>query len=111
MPGHKLRGQLRREITFIWVILKTKTLGIAWLNRTCSECRYCRSGRENLCERAHFTGWTKNGGYAEYVSAPAAFVYSLPERFDDLRAAPLLCAGIIGYRSLRLTGIEKGKWS
>ncbi len=111
IPGHQIVGQVESVGAGVSEFRVNQRVGIAWLNRTCSECRYCRSGRENLCERAHFTGWTKNGGYAEYVSAPAAFVYSLPERFDDLRAAPLLCAGIIGYRSLRLTGIEKGKWS
>ncbi|HJZ81278.1 MAG TPA: zinc-binding alcohol dehydrogenase family protein, partial [Pyrinomonadaceae bacterium] len=84
-------------------------VGIAWLRRTCGVCRFCRSARENLCERAEFTGWTQNGGFAEYVVAPAEFVYSLPAGFEDLQAAPLLCAGIIGYRSLRLTGIED--WS
>jgi len=85
-------------------------VGIAWLHRTCGLCRFCVAGHENLCERADFTGWTRDGGYAEYVVAPGSFVYSLPQNFEDLQAAPLLCAGIIGYRSLRLTGIEKEKW-
>jgi propanol-preferring alcohol dehydrogenase len=81
-------------------------VGIAWLRRTCGVCLFCRRGKENLCERAEFNGWTANGGFAEYVVAPADFVYALPQQFDDSQAAPLLCAGIIGYRSLRLTGIE-----
>lgn len=83
-------------------------VGVAWLHRTDGICRFCRSGRENLCERPQFTGWDVDGGYAEYVVAPADFVYPLPEGFSDEQAAPLLCAGIIGYRSLRLTGLERG---
>jgi propanol-preferring alcohol dehydrogenase len=80
-------------------------VGVPWLHRTCGRCRFCRSGRENLCENALFTGWDVDGGFAEYVVAPAGFVYRLPEGMDDLAAAPLLCAGIIGYRCLRLAGI------
>ena len=75
-------------------------------------CDHCRRGRENLCGSADFTGWTVDGGYAEYAVAPAAFTYKLPEGFDDLQAAPLLCAGIIGYRALRHTriGERSGGW-
>lgn len=83
-------------------------VGVAWLHRTDGTCRFCRAGRENLCERPQFTGWDVDGGYAEYVVAPAEFVYPLPEGFSDEQAAPLLCAGIIGYRSLRLAGVERG---
>jgi len=71
-------------------------------------CEYCRSARENLCERAVFTGWMVNGGYAEYVVAPEDLVYSPPEGFSDLHVAPLLCAGIIGFRTLRLSGVRPG---
>jgi alcohol dehydrogenase, propanol-preferring len=85
--------------------------GIAWLQRTCGVCRFCISGRENLCELAVFSGWTVDGGYAEYMVAPAAYAYHLPEGFSDMDAAPLLCAGIIGYRSLRLTGLREGDWA
>ncbi len=85
-------------------------VGIAWLHRTDGLCRFCVSGRENLCERADFTGWTRDGGFSEYAVAPALFAYSLPQNFKDLQAAPLLCAGIIGYRCLRLTGIEQKEW-
>jgi propanol-preferring alcohol dehydrogenase len=81
-------------------------VGVAWLHRTCGTCRFCRSGRENLCEVADFTGWTVDGGFATEVKAPAAFTYPLPDDLSDLAAAPLLCAGIIGYRALKLTGIE-----
>jgi propanol-preferring alcohol dehydrogenase len=83
-------------------------VGIPWLHETCGVCEYCRSGRENLCESPTFTGWTVHGGYAEYAVAPESFVYPLPEGFGDLHVAPLLCAGIIGFRTLRLSGIEPG---
>jgi len=76
-------------------------VGVAWLHRTCGSCRFCAAGRENLCEQAEFTGWTRDGGFAEYVVAPADFVYPLPQQLSDLEVAPLLCAGIVGYRSLR----------
>lgn len=81
-------------------------VGAAWLGRTCGECRFCLSGRENLCELAEFNGWTRDGGYAEYAAVSADFVYPLPDGFDDLSAAPLLCAGIIGYRALKLAGVR-----
>jgi len=80
-------------------------VGVPWLYRTCGRCRFCLSGRENLCENAEFTGWDVDGGFAEYTVAPADFVYRLPEGMDDLAVAPLLCAGIIGYRCLRLVGV------
>src|ERR1700734_390135 len=83
-------------------------VGIAWLHSTDGTCEYCRAQKENLCDHPTFTGWTVNGGYAEYALAEESFVYPIPEGFDDLKAAPLLCAGIIGFRSLRLSGIERG---
>src|SRR5437899_1006991 len=83
-------------------------VGVPWLRQTCGVCPFCRSGRENLCERATFTGWDADGGYAEYMVAPEAFIYPLPQGFPDEQAAPLLCAGIIGYRSLALTGLSSG---
>ena len=79
-------------------------IGVPWLGWTDGECRYCLSGRENLCERARFTGYDIDGGYAEYVVADERFCFPLPEGYPDLQAAPLLCAGLIGYRSLRLAG-------
>lgn len=99
-PGHQIVGTVEDT---------GQRVGVAWLNRTCGHCRFCLSGRENLCDTAEFTGWTRNGGFAEYVSAPKDFVYPLPKKFPDLQAAPLLCAGIIGYRALRLTSISN--WS
>jgi len=111
IPGHQVVGEIAALGSGVNDLHAGQRAGVAWLHRTCGQCRYCRAGCENLCEQAEFTGWTTNGGFAEYVVAPAAFVYPLPEGFDDLQAAPLLCAGIIGYRSLRLTGIEKKRWS
>ena len=84
-------------------------VGIAWLGGADGTCEHCLAGRENLCEQAEFTGWTRDGGYAERMVARRDFVFPIPERFDDIHAAPLLCAGIIGYRSLRLSGIRPGE--
>ena len=79
-------------------------VGVPWLGWTCGECRFCRSGRENLCERALFTGYNLDGGYAEAAVADARYCFRIPEGYDAVQAAPLLCAGLIGYRSLRLAG-------
>jgi len=84
-------------------------VGVPWLHWTCSSCEHCRRGEENLCEQALFTGLDVNGGYAEYMVAPADFVVPIPDVFSDTEAAPLLCAGIIGYRSLRLAGVQPGE--
>jgi len=84
-------------------------VGAAWLRRTCGVCRFCHRGRENLCEAPRFSGWTDDGGFAELMVAPADFVYPVPDGFSDADAAPLLCAGIIGYRALALSGIAD--WS
>ena len=111
IPGHQIVGEVVEAGANVKSLKRGDRVGIAWLRRTCGVCRFCRTGRENLCEQAEFSGWTARGGFAEYVVAPADFVYALPKDFDDLQAAPLLCAGIIGYRSLRLTGIEKEKWA
>lgn len=111
IPGHQVVGEVIELGTNVTLFKRGDRVGAAWLRRTCGICRFCRSNRENLCERGEFNGWTENGGFAEYLAAPADFVYRLPQGFDDLQAAPLLCAGIIGYRSLRLTGIEKNKWA
>jgi propanol-preferring alcohol dehydrogenase len=94
VPGHQIVG----------VAADGRRLGVPWLGWTCGECRYCRSGRENLCERARFTGYDLDGGYAEHAVADERFCFPIPEGYPDLQAAPLLCAGLIGYRSLRLAG-------
>jgi propanol-preferring alcohol dehydrogenase len=106
IPGHQVVGRVAALGAGAEGFRVGERVGLAWLNRTCGECRFCRAGRENLCERAEFTGWTRDGGYAEYVAAPAQFAYALPEGFDDVQAAPLLCAGVIGYRALRLTELR-----
>lgn len=103
IPGHQVVGTVEAGP------MKFGTrVGVPWLHRTCGVCEYCRSNRENLCDRPEFTGWTVNGGYAEYLVAPADFVYAVPDRFEDVAAAPLLCAGIIGFRCLRLAEISRG---
>jgi len=83
-------------------------VGVAWLRGTCGSCRHCRSGRENLCEASTYTGWDADGGYAEYAVAREAYAYRIPDAFDDVAAAPLLCAGIIGYRALRRAQLPPG---
>ena len=108
IPGHQIVGTVERAGEGAHLVSIGARVGIAWLHHTCGVCEYCRSGRENLCEKADFTGYTVNGGYAEYVVAPEAFVYRIPDGFEDLHAAPLLCAGIIGFRCLRLSGVQRG---
>ena len=93
--GHQIVGR---------VVADGRRVGVPWLGWTCRECRYCRSGRENLCERARFTGYQIDGGYADYTVADARYCFALPRGYSDAEAAPLLCAGLIGYRSLRLAG-------
>jgi len=110
IPGHQIVGRVAALGSRVTDFAIGDRVGVAWLNRTCGVCEFCLACRENLCEQARFTGWTVDGGYAEYAAAPAAFTYRLPDRFDDIQAAPLLCAGIIGYRCLRLTGITENEW-
>jgi propanol-preferring alcohol dehydrogenase len=108
IPGHQVAGSVEALGPGAARFGLGDRVGIPWLRRTCGACRFCTSGRENLCESAHFTGWDADGGYAEYAVAPEEFVYPLPEGFSDEQAAPLLCAGIIGYRALSLTGLTSG---
>jgi len=108
VPGHQVVGVIEECGPEASRYRRGARVGIAWLHRTCGVCEFCLSQRENLCERAEFTGWTTDGGYAEYALAEEDFVYGLPEGFADLHVAPLLCAGIIGFRTLRLSGIERG---
>jgi len=108
IPGHQIVGtveQLGRNAT---KYAMGNRVGIAWLHKTDGTCSYCRSGRENLCDAPEFTGYTVNGGFAEYTVAHQDFVYPIPDGFADLQAAPLLCAGIIGFRCLRTAGIRRG---
>ncbi|MHC4990422.1 MAG: zinc-dependent alcohol dehydrogenase family protein [Planctomycetota bacterium] len=106
VPGHQIVGVVRVCGDGVRQHAPGDRVGVAWLHATCGTCRYCASGRENLCDDARFTGWTEDGGYAELAVARADFTYPLPPALSDLQAAPLLCAGIIGYRCLRQTGIE-----
>jgi propanol-preferring alcohol dehydrogenase len=107
-PGHQVVGVIEAIGGQVKQHQVGTRVGIAWLHSTDGTCEYCRAGQENLCDNPSFTGWTVDGGYAEYALAEESFVYPLPQGFDDLKAAPLLCAGIIGFRSLRLSGIERG---
>jgi len=111
IPGHQIVGRVAARGSQVENFKVGDRVGIAWLNRTCGKCEYCLSARENLCDQASFTGWTVNGGYADYAVAPASFTYQIPDDFQDVQAAPLLCAGIIGYRCLRLTGLSESEWS
>jgi alcohol dehydrogenase, propanol-preferring len=108
VPGHQVVGVVEAAGAGVRELREGDRVGIAWLNWACGECAYCRRGLENLCPRARFTGYHADGGYAEALSVPEAFAYRLPANFSDLEAAPLLCAGIIGYRSLRLSGAARG---
>ena len=108
IPGHQVVGTIVKRGKAAAKHPEGTRVGIPWLHRTDGVCEYCRRGQENLCEHALFTGYTANGGYAEYVTAPEAFVYPIPESFGDVQAAPLLCAGIIGFRALRLANLQTG---
>jgi propanol-preferring alcohol dehydrogenase len=108
IPGHQVVGVIEAAGDKAKRFPPGATVGIPWLHRTCGACDYCRADKENLCESPVFTGYTVDGGYAEYSVAPEAFVYPIPAGFQAEQAAPLLCAGIIGFRALRLSGIEPG---
>jgi len=107
IPGHEIVGVVAAKGARVEQFTVGQRLGVPWLGHTCGHCRYCLSGRENLCDDARFTGYTLNGGYAEYAVADARFCFPLPESFSDAEAAPLLCAGLIGYRALVAAGDAK----
>jgi propanol-preferring alcohol dehydrogenase len=109
IPGHQAVGIISRLGSGVTGRTIGERVGIAWLQGTCGQCEYCLSGRENLCLGARFTGYQIDGGYAEYAVLPAQFAYPIPQIFTDEEAAPLLCAGIIGYRALRLSQIQPGQ--
>ncbi|WP_447984857.1 zinc-dependent alcohol dehydrogenase family protein [Nitrospira sp. Nam74] len=109
IPGHETVGTIDRVGRNVRALKEGDRVGIAWLQRTCGHCEFCRSGRENLCSTPTFTGYHVDGGYAEYATVPEHFAYPIPSVFTDEEAAPLLCAGIIGYRALRLSGIRPGQ--
>ena len=109
IPGHQAVGTVMQVGSEVSEIKEGDRVGIAWLQETCGQCEFCTSGRENLCLNAKFTGYQVDGGYAEYAAGSARFAYPIPPIFSDEEAAPLLCAGIIGYRALRLSGIKPGQ--
>ena len=104
VPGHEIVGVVAAVGAGVHGLVAGDRVGIPWLARTCGACRYCRGGRENLCEAAAFTGYTVDGGYAEYALADARFCFRLPAGPSDVEIAPWLCAGLIGYRALRMAG-------
>lgn len=104
VPGHEIIGRIDEVGDHVKALEVGQRVGVPWLGKTCGECQYCRSGRENLCDRPLFTGYTRDGGYATHVVADARYVFALPEDGDDVATAPLLCAGLIGWRSLKMAG-------
>ena len=104
IPGHQIVGEVLEVEPGTEGIEPGSRIGVPWMGWTCGECRFCRSGRENLCEAARFTGYQIDGGYAEYAVADARFCFPIPTGYADRQAAPLLCAGLIGYRSLVMAG-------
>ena len=107
IPGHQIVGQIADSGTT--ELVAGTRVGVSWMGGVDGNCWYCRHGLENLCDSPTFTGYSQNGGYAEYAIAPADFTFSLDNRLDDLQAAPLLCAGIIGFRSLRVAEVKHGE--
>lgn len=108
VPGHQVVGRVAAVGAGVDPARLGQPVGLAWIAGTCGACRFCRSGRENLCERARFTGWDRDGGYATRVTARADFAHPLPPGCDAFDMAPLLCGGVIGYRALRVAGVQPG---
>jgi propanol-preferring alcohol dehydrogenase len=102
VPGHEIIGTVEAVGNSVSGFRKGQKVGVPWLGYTCGECPYCKRGMENLCENALFTGYTIDGGYAEYTAAYENYCFPIPEQYPDVQAAPLMCAGLIGYRSLRM---------
>lgn len=109
IPGHQVVGVVEKKGKKTSRFKEGERLGVAWLYSSCTQCGYCTRENENLCESARFTGYHVNGGYAEYIVVPEKFAYVIPAIFSDEEASPLLCAGIIGYRALRLSEIKPGQ--
>jgi propanol-preferring alcohol dehydrogenase len=108
IPGHQIVGSVAALGEGVVGLGIGDRVGVAWIASTCGTCRFCRSGRENLCDDVRCTGWHRDGGFAQQVTARADFVHRLPDGFDDAAAAPLLCGGAIGLRALRISGIREG---
>ena len=109
IPGHQIVGTVDARGSGAGALHLGTRVGVTWLAAACGECEHCLEGAENLCSRAAFTGYDRDGGFAEYAIVRADFAAPLPPGLDALRAAPLLCAGVIGYRSLRLSGVQPGQ--
>jgi len=109
VPGHQVVGRVDQIGAGVEAFQPGQRVGLAWLGRSCRRCRYCKQGKENLCNNATFTGYDVDGGFAEYAVADAAFAYKVPEGLPADQVAPLLCAGIIGYRAMKLADVERGK--
>lgn len=107
-PGHEVVGSVEELGPEVSGYSVGDSVGIAWLRKTCGACRHCSRGAENLCPNSRYTGWDDDGGYAQYTTVPAAFAYRLPTGYADIELAPLLCAGIIGYRALQRAGLPRG---
>ena len=107
VPGHEIVGTVTALGTGVSSFIPGQTVGIPWLGWACGSCRFCRSNRENLCDNARFTGYQTDGGYAEFTVADARYCFPLPPHLDPIQAAPLLCAGLIGFRSYRMTGAAR----
>jgi len=108
IPGHQIVGVIEKVGEGVDSWHGGERVGVPWLYRTCGKCKYCLRGQENLCERASFTGYDADGGFAEYTVAHEDFVYLLPDNYNDTEVAPLLCAGVIGYQALHASGLQKG---
>ena len=104
IPGHEIVGTIERVVGQVAGLAEGQRIGVPWLGHTCGSCWYCSHEHENLCDKPGFTGYTIDGGYADYVVADARYCFPIPESYDDVEAAPLLCAGLIGYRSLKAAG-------
>jgi alcohol dehydrogenase, propanol-preferring len=109
IPGHQIVGRVEKTGNRTGRFKLGDRVGIAWIHSACGKCKYCQKGMENVCDYFRATGRDAHGGYAEYTTVPEAFAYAIPDVFSDAEAAPLLCAGAIGYRSLRLAGLRSGE--
>lgn len=108
IPGHQVVGTVQELGEGVEGVGVGARVGVPWVHRTCGCCEFCQRGRENLCESALFNGYTVDGGYADYIISDESFTFPIPDAFPDLRAVPLLCAGVIGYRALRLADVPSG---
>lgn len=108
IPGHQVVGKVERLGQNVTTFKIGDRVGAGWLSLTCGSCHFCKSGRENLCEKAEFTGYTRNGGYADYIVINESFAHPLPLGLDDIHIAPLLCAGAIGYRAYKFAQVKRG---